>query len=198
MLWWREPWTGSQQYSTPASDLHLFGLHFILPRYSLIYSKLEKWPRLILGRLQALKVLRVYCYLSVCKLRNFQGKTGNRLLYCEDKADPSGLVGDRFNKQGNLHTRRVWGTPDKQISVPASRIIKCVHRSSGLYLVQMVSTSHCSLKAASLKMTPLQGWWAEYTFQGQGRGWGAQVELVGQLEVQSSQSFSRWPSPMPF
>ena len=40
---------------------------------------------------------------------------------------------------------------------------------SFIYTIQMVSTTHCSLKAASLKMTPTEGTVGRSTFQGQGR-----------------------------
>lgn len=42
---------------------------------------------------------------------------------------------------------------------------------SFIYTIQMVSTTHCSLKAASLKMTPTEGTVGRSTFQGWGREW---------------------------
>lgn len=42
-------------------------------------------------------------------------------------------------------------------------------RVSLLSTIQIVSTTHWSLKTVSLKVAPTVGTWAECTFQGQGR-----------------------------
>lgn len=40
---------------------------------------------------------------------------------------------------------------------------------SFIYTIQMVSTTHCSLKAASLKIIPTEGTVGRNTFQGPGK-----------------------------
>ena len=99
-------------------------------------------------------------------LRSFLGEIWNWPPNTEGKerwkkeADHSRLVGGRFNKQRNLHTRLVLATQ--------SRVDLCTHRQnlkftqrlkggSVTYTIQVVSTTHCSLKAASLKMGPTVG-----------------------------------------
>ena len=66
------------------------------------------------------------------------------------------LVGGKFNKQENLHTRLVLGGCKKSGSPhQPARILKVYIEAltgfSHVY-VQMVSTTHCSLKAESLKI----------------------------------------------
>ena len=58
-----------------------------------------------------------------------------------------------------------------------------------MYSVQMVSTTHYYLPAASFKLLALWERWAEHTFEGQGKGQEpsiALVQLVGQLGVMCS------------
>ena len=93
------------------------------------------------------------------------GKICNWPLYREGKerskkeADHSILVGGTFNKQGKLHTRLVLEghKMSRSLYLP-TRILKVYIEaliSSVTYSVQMVSTTHCSLKAVSLKLLPL-------------------------------------------
>ena len=57
-----------------------------------------------------------------------------------------------------------------------------------MYIVQMVTTTHYSLQAASLEQLPLWEWWAEHTFQGWGRGGKEPLISQDQLEGQPSPS----------
>lgn len=78
----------------------------------------------------------------------------------------------------------------KLISAPARVLKVYVEVLIGFnQTIQMVSTTHCSLKAASLKMTLTLVWWEEYAVQGQGSRQGAPncpVQLSGQSVVTSS------------
>ena len=87
------------------------------------------------------------------------------------------LTVGRFKKQGNLYSSLVLGSQKTKISVPfpfLPSILKLYIEAlmvSFIYAVQMVSTTHCTLKAASLKMTPTKGTVGRSSFQGPGREW---------------------------
>ena len=87
------------------------------------------------------------------------------------------LTVGRFKKQGNLYSSLVLGSQKTKISVPfpfLPSILKLYIEAlmvSFIYTVQMVSTTHCTLKAASLKMTPTEGTVGRSSFQGPGREW---------------------------
>ena len=77
----------------------------------------------------------------------------------EKEAGHSKLVGGRFNKKGNLLISLILGGYKKRSLNWPSRILNVYIEALGLvtYVVQMVSTTHCSLKAVSLKTAPTVG-----------------------------------------
>lgn len=93
----------------------------------------------------------------------------------KEEADPSRLVGGRFNKWGNLHTR-LERPQDQQISAPAHQNLKFyidvllgfhhIFRPDGLNNNTLLSQG-CVLEAASAKEIV-----GRMHSQGQGRGWG--------------------------
>ena len=135
-------------------------------------------------------------------IRSSRGEIWNWHLYTEGKerpkkeADHSSLVDGRFNKQENWHRRLVLGGRKMNRSPyhtpPPARILKVyIEALMGFshVSVQMVSTTHYSLKSVSLKWLLVWEWWVEYTFQEQGRGGEPLLLLLDQLAVVSSQ----WP-----
>ena len=93
------------------------------------------------------------------------------------EADHSCLAGGRFNKQGNLHTRLILGghKTSRSPQLPTRMLKVCIEVLWGLIIntIQMVSITPYSFKVTSLKELWLWEPWAECTFQGQGREWGA-------------------------
>lgn len=58
---------------------------------------------IFLCKLQIYKTLQTYWFTN--RPLNMEGKERPR-----EEAGPSGMVGDRWNKQGNLHMKLLWGT----------------------------------------------------------------------------------------
>lgn len=148
-----------------------------------------------------------YRRLSVHSLSSWLGEIWNQSWYTESKerqkkeADHSRLVDSRVTKQRNLLRRLVLCSLKMSRSLhPPTRILS-LHRGyyelgSVMYIVQMVSTTHCSLKAESLKSGSHygNGGITQIPRSVSGRVMKpriAQVQLVGQMAVTSSQ----WPPP---
>lgn len=98
------------------------------------------------------------------------------------KAAHSRLVGGRFNKQRNLHTRLVLSGCKRRCPLLSTRVLK-------IYLEALMEFNHIHSPESFNKhitLSSLHPWkcfslweqWGECTFQGQGRGQGASDCLV--------------------
>lgn len=121
---------------------------------------------------------------SVCcshPLRSFPGEIQNWPPYMEGKerakkeATHSRLIGDRFNKQGNLRTRLVLGGCKMRFLHLPARILEIYTEAlPGFNHVSVMAlTTPDSLKAACPWKSCCMGRVGWSTSPGQGRGWGA-------------------------
>lgn len=84
---------------------------------------------------------------------------GTQRVRKRKKANHSRLVGGSFNKQGNLHLRLFSGHKmSRSLQLPA-RILKIYMEAligvTSTYTIQLVSTTHYSLKGVSSKIIPI-------------------------------------------
>ena len=123
----------------------------------------------------------------------------------EKETDHSRSSGGRIKKQGNLFMRQVLGSQKTHRAPhPPARILKVyIEVLTGFNHVyyQKVSTTHCSLKVASLKISLTVGRRVDCTFKGQRRGEEHLidgVQLEGKLGVTSSRPpptlYLSWPA----
>lgn len=100
-------------------------------------------------------------FLLVCNFRSCPGENWNLSPYTKGKGrlkKEAGFpkwVGDRFSKKGNLHVRLILGSykTGRSLHLPAKILkvhLEALIRFSHTYH-QVVSTTHCALKVASLK-----------------------------------------------
>lgn len=109
------------------------------------------------------------------------------------EAGHSRLVGGKFNKQGNLHTRLVLGSHKTSRCLhPPTRILKVYVESltvvNYIYYLDGLNNTILSQCFVLENRKPWE-WWSGHTFQRQERGEEfliAQVQLAGQLVVISS------------
>ena len=94
-----------------------------------------------------------------------KGSLTQRSRRPKKQAAHSLLVGGGFNKQGNSHRRLVLGSHKVNRSPPTPARILSVYIEAWMgfthVYVKMVSITHYSLKAVSLKYQLLWEWWAE-------------------------------------
>lgn len=90
------------------------------------------------------------------------------------EAGHSLLVGGRFTKQENLHSKLILGDYKMKnvctYPLESSKLICKPELDSVKYTVQMASATHCTLKAKSLKLATTVGSRTHIPRTGEGRG----------------------------
>lgn len=96
-------------------------------------------------------------YILVRSLRLFSGEIWNWPVSAEgEERLEKGTASGRFNKQGNLWRRLVLSAMKTENFTPSCQDIRNLYRGPNGW-VQMVATTHCSLRVASVKWLLVQG-----------------------------------------